>query len=558
MEQPTHFIPFTTSIKGISIPEKFTFPFFYEPHELSRRAAMDLQTYLEQQTDFDHNFGLKENQSGFVIGKMFGVLVVQTASGELGQLWAFSGKLADQNHWPKFVPTVYDMLSDKGYFKKEELVLNTLNEKIIQKEASPEGLEAKANKELLHNIASKEIAAYKLLQKQNKQRRSDFRSNNPDLSDEALQHLIQESQMENIRLRHLQLEWKTKLEAAQATFHRWEQEIESLKEERRQRSAQLQNQLFSEYTFLNQFGATKNLLDLFEGNPPAGAGECAAPKLLHYAFQHQLTPIAMAEFWWGQSPKSEIRKHQQFYPACTGKCAPILSHMLEGIPLEDNPFLVNEGQTKTLEIIYEDAYLMVINKPESLLSTPGKNISDSVYTRIKAQYPEATGPLLVHRLDQATSGLLLIAKTQAIHKKLQYQFISRKIEKKYIAILEGIPQYNEGAIDLPLRVDLDNRPHQIVCETYGKPAKTHWKILQKDEKNVVVEFKPITGRTHQLRVHAAHSSGLNSPIKGDDLYGSKADRLYLHAYELIFWHPILKKRMLLNCNPPFYKMQIEY
>lgn len=558
MEQPTHFIPFTTSIKGISIPEKFTFPFFYEPHELSRRAAMDLQTYLEQQTDFDHNFGLRENQSGFVIGKMFGVLVVQTASGELGQLWAFSGKLADQNHWPKFVPTVYDMLSDKGYFKKEELVLNTLNEKIIQKEASPEGLEAKANKELLHNIASKEIAAYKLLQKQNKQRRADFRSNNPDLSDEVLHHLIQESQMENIRLRHLQLEWKTKLEAAQATFHRWEQEIESLKEERRQRSAQLQNQLFSEYTFLNQFGATKNLLDLFEGNPPAGAGECAAPKLLHYAFQHQLTPIAMAEFWWGQSPKSEIRKHQQFYPACTGKCAPILSHMLEGIPLEDNPFLVNEGQTKTLEIIYEDAYLMVINKPESLLSTPGKNISDSVYTRIKAQYPEATGPLLVHRLDQATSGLLLIAKTQAIHKKLQYQFISRKIEKKYIAILEGIPQYNEGAIDLPLRVDLDNRPHQIVCETYGKPAKTHWKILQKDEKNVVVEFKPITGRTHQLRVHAAHSSGLNSPIKGDDLYGSKADRLYLHAYELIFWHPILKKRMLLNCNPPFYKMQIEY
>lgn len=558
MEQPTHFIPFTTSIKGISIPEKFTFPFFYEPHELSRRAAMDLQTYLEQQTDFDHNFGLRENQSGFVIGKMFGVLVVQTASGELGQLWAFSGKLADKNHWPKFVPTVYDMLSDKGYFKKEELVLNTLNEKIIQKEASPEGLEAKANKELLHNIASKEIAAYKLLQKQNKQRRADFRSNNPDLSDEALHHLIQKSQMENIRLRHLQLEWKTKLEAAQATFHRWEQEIESLKEERRQRSAQLQNQLFSEYTFLNQFGATKNLLDLFEGNPPAGAGECAAPKLLHYAFQHQLTPIAMAEFWWGQSPKSEIRKHQQFYPACTGKCAPILSHMLEGIPLEDNPFLVNEGQTKILEIIYEDAYLMVINKPESLLSTPGKNISDSVYTRIKAQYPEATGPLLVHRLDQATSGLLLIAKTQAIHKKLQYQFISRKIEKKYIAILEGIPQYNEGAIDLPLRVDLDNRPHQIVCETYGKPAKTHWKILQKDEKNVVVEFKPITGRTHQLRVHAAHSSGLNSPIKGDDLYGSKADRLYLHAYELIFWHPILKKRMLLNCNPPFYKMQIEY
>jgi len=387
--------------------------------------------------------------------------------------------------------------------------LNALNEKIAQKETAPEGLEAQTNVTVLSNQAAKAVAEFKKLQKQNKQRRADFRTNNPNASEEVLQQLIQESQLENIRLRHLQLEWKAKIESAQATFQRWEQEIESLKEERRQRSAQLQNQLFSEYAFLNRYGVTKNLLDLFEGNPPAGAGECAAPKLLHYAFQHRLTPIAMAEFWWGQSPKSEIRKHQQFYPACTGKCAPILSHMLEGIPMEDNPFLVNEGQSKTLEIVYEDAYLMVINKPESLLSTPGKNISDSVYTRIKAQYPDATGPLLVHRLDQATSGLLLIAKTQAIHKKLQYQFISRKIEKKYIALLEGIPQQNSGTIDLPLRVDLDNRPQQIVCETFGKPATTLWKVLRKDTNTVVVEFQPITGRTHQLRVHAAHPRGLN-------------------------------------------------
>jgi tRNA pseudouridine32 synthase / 23S rRNA pseudouridine746 synthase len=551
MERPTHFIPFTTTLEGIAMPEKFTFPYFYEPHELSRRAAKELQTYLGQQTDFDHNFGLDENQTGPVIGKMFGVLVVQTASGELGQLWAFSGKLADQNHWPKFVPTVYDMLTEKGYFKKEELVLNALNEKIAQKEASPEWLEAKANKELLHNMASKEIAEYKLLQKQNKQRRADFRTNNPDLSEVALHHLIQESQLENIRLRHLQLQWKAKLEAAQATLHRLEQEIELLKEERRQRSAQLQNQLFSEYAFLNQFGATKNLMDLFKGNPPAGAGECAAPKLLHYAFQHQLNPIAMAEFWWGQSPKSEIRKHRQFYPACTGKCAPILSHMLEGIPMEENPFLVNDALTKTLEIIYEDAFLMVINKPESLLSTPGKSIKDSVYTRLKKLYPEATGPLLVHRLDQATSGLLLIAKTQEIHKKLQYQFISRKIEKKYIAILEGIPQNNSGTIDLPLRVDLDNRPQQIVCETYGKPATTLWKVLRNGTNTVMVEFQPITGRTHQLRVHAAHPRGLNCPIKGDDLYGTKADRLHLHAATLRFWHPIEKKIMELESPTPF-------
>lgn len=551
MERPTHFIPFSTPLEGIVLPEKFTFPFFYEPHTLSRIAAKELQTYLEYQTDFDHNFGLDEHQKGPVIGKMFGVLVVQTASGELGQLWAFSGKLADQNHWPKFVPTVYDMLTEKGYFKTEERVLNALNEKIAQKETAPEGLEAQKNVTVLSNQAAKAIAEYKKLQKQNKQRRADFRINNPNASEEVFQQLIQESQLENIRLRHLQLEWKAKIESAQATFQRWEQEIESLKEERRQRSAQLQNQLFSEYAFLNRYGVTKNLLDLFEGNPPAGAGECAAPKLLHYAFQHQLTPVAMAEFWWGQSPKSEIRKHQQFYPACTGKCAPILSHMLEGIPMEDNPFLVNEGQSKTLEIVYEDAYLMVINKPESLLSTPGKNISDSVYTRIKAQYPDAIGPLLVHRLDQATSGLLLIAKTQAIHKKLQYQFIARKIEKKYIALLEGIPQQHSGTIDLPLRVDLDNRPQQIVCETFGKPATTLWKVLRKNSNTVLVEFQPITGRTHQLRVHAAHPRGLNCPIKGDDLYGTKADRLHLHAATLRFWHPIEKKIMVLESPVPF-------
>ncbi|MCZ8168723.1 MAG: pseudouridine synthase [Flavobacterium sp.] len=552
MERPTHFIPFSTPLEGIVLPEKFTFPFFYEPHALSRIAAKELQNYLEHQTDFDHNFGLDKHQKGPVIGKMFGVLVVQTASGKFGQLWAFSGKLADQNHWPKFVPTVYDMLTEKGYFKKEERVLNAFNEKIAQKETAPEGLEAQTNVTVLSNQAAKAIAEYKKLQKQNKQRRADFRTNNPNASEEVLQQLIQESQLENIRLRHLQLEWKAKIESAQATFQRWEQEIESLKEERRQRSAQLQNQLFSEYAFLNRYGVTKNLLDLFEGNPPAGAGECAAPKLLHYAFQHQLTPVAMAEFWWGQSPKSEIRKHQQFYPACTGKCAPILSHMLDGIAMEDNPFLVNEGQSKTLEIVYEDAYLMVINKPESLLSTPGKNISDSVYTRIKAQYPDATGPLLVHRLDQATSGLLLIAKTQAIHKKLQYQFISRKIEKKYIALLEGIPQQNSGTIDLPLRVDLDNRPQQIVCETFGKPATTLWKVLRKDTNTVVVEFQTITGRTHQLRVHAAHPRGLNCPIKGDDLYGTKANRLFLHAFELRFWHPVFKKGLTVKSKPDFF------
>ena len=285
--------------------------------------------------------------------------------------------------------------------------------------------------------------------------------------------------------------------------------------------------------------------------PPAGSGECSAPKLLQYAFANDLKPITMAEFWWGKSPNSEIRKHKNFYPACQSRCKPILTHMLKGVDLEENKMLEGLSEEKELEIIFEDDVLIVINKPAEFLSVPGKEISDSVYTRMKKKFPDATGPLIVHRLDMSTSGILVLTKTKEANKILQSQFIKRTIKKRYVALLDGNLQENEGIIKLPLRVDLDDRPRQLVCFKHGKPAETRWKVIQRENNKTRVHFYPITGRTHQLRVHASYFNGLNAPIIGDDLYGKKANRLHLHAEFIEFFHPKTKEKISFSIPPEF-------
>ena len=345
------------------------------------------------------------------------------------------------------------------------------------------------------------------------------------------------------------------IETAELQYTQLNAEILALKNQRKSLSSELQLKIFNQYQFLNSHNQSKSLFDIFantpQKTPPAAAGECAAPKLLQYAFNHQMKPLAIAEFWWGASPKSEIRKHQHFYPACQGKCKPILSHMLDGIKMDENPFLHNPGEAKSFDIIYEDDVMLVINKPAGLLSVPGKNIEDSVYLRIKNTYPNATGPLIVHRLDMATSGLLLIALTKDSHKHLQKQFTKRTVKKRYCALLDGILTADEGIIDLPLRVDLDDRPRQLVCYEYGKAAKTQWQVIERKDGKTKVYFYPITGRTHQLRVHAAHSLGLNTAIMGDDLYGDNADRLHLHAETIEFSHPISKERLSFKVDAEF-------
>lgn len=529
------FQTFKANITTIPLPEKFTFPFYYEPHPLSVIAAKALQNYLETQNDFQHNFGLNKNQEGLVIGKMFGVLVVQNQKNELGFLWAFSGKLAESNQHPLFVPTVFDMLEENSYFKKEETILNQYNKKIEKLENDENHLAALKHLEKIKQQAAVEIKDQKEQIKSNKKLRAEKRIT---FQIDSLNQLNKESQDEGILLKKMTQYWRHHIQAATELVDIFTQRINQLKEERKQKSSTLQQQLFAEYVFLNQYQELKSLEEIFKGNPPAGAGECAAPKLLHFAFKHELKPIAMAEFWWGQSPKGEMRKHQQFYPACTGKCEPILKHMLQGIPLEENPFEKNTAKGKELEIVFEDDYILLVNKPAEFLSVPGKQITDSVQTRIKASYPNA---MIVHRLDMSTSGLLLIGKTPEIYKKLQAQFIKRYVKKRYVALLDGLLSEDRGIIDLPLRGDLHNRPNQIVCFEHGKPAVTHWEVIERKDNKTLVYFYPITGRTHQLRVHAAHPLGLNTPIVGDDLYGTKANRLHLHAESITFIHSISKE-----------------
>jgi len=543
--KPSLFHPFQQNSAAIPLPEKFTFPFYYNPHPLSIIAARELQNYLEKQTDFEHNFGLNESHEGFVIGKMFGVLVVQNQNNELGFLWAFSGKLAESNQHPLFVPTVFDMLEENSYFKKEETILNQYNKKINKLENDKNYLAAVKHLEQTKLQAEEEIQTQKETIKLGKKSRAEKRKMLPA---EALEQLNKESQDEGILLKKMTQYWNHHTLEASESVDIFTAQINQLKEERKQKSSALQQQLFTEYAFLNQYQEVKSLAAIFEGNPPAGAGECAAPKLLHYAFKHQLKPIAMAEFWWGKSPKGEMRKHKQFYPACTGKCEPILKHMLEGIPMEENPFAINQAEGKELEIVFEDEYLLLVNKPAEFLSVPGKQITDSVQTRIKAIHPNA---MIVHRLDMSTSGLLLIGKSPEVYKKLQAQFIKRKVKKRYVALLDGVLSEDSGSIDLPLRGDLHNRPHQIVCFEHGKPAQTHWEVIERKDNKTLVYLFPITGRTHQLRVHAAHPLGLNTPIIGDDLYGTKANRLHLHAESITFQHPITNETLTIKIEIDF-------
>lgn len=551
------FQPFKTDISEIELPEKFTFPFYYEPHELSVVAAKELQKYLETQTDFEHNFGLKDHQEGLIIGKMFGVLVCQNQKGELGYLWAFSGKLAEVNHLEYFVPTVFDMLEENSFFNKEQDSINAINRKIETLESDENYLKTVSDLENTRTEAEQDIQRHKnhiKVQKKVRQLKRTTSEKELDSSsfEQLAEELKQESQQEGILLKKMMAYWNYKTIDSEKEVAHFEEKINELKELRKQKSNALQQRLFAEYAFLNSIGQTKSLGEIFDNNPPAGAGECAAPKLLHYAFQHHLKPVCMAEFWWGQSPKSEVRKHNQFYPSCKSKCEPILlGHMLQGLVMDENPFEYNPAQGKDIEIVYEDEAIAVVNKPAEFLSVPGKTISDSVYARMKARYPDATGPIIVHRLDMSTSGIMLIAKTEAAYLNLQSQFIKRNIKKCYEALLDGVVLQKEGIIDLPLRVDLDDRPRQLVCYDYGKPAQTHWEVIAIENGKTRIHFYPITGRTHQLRVHASHKLGLNTPIVGDDLYGSKANRLHLHAKAIAFKHPVTKEEMRIEIAPEF-------
>ncbi|MBA5791840.1 RNA pseudouridine synthase [Flavobacterium sp. xlx-214] len=553
------FIPFSEDVSKIELPEKLNFPFYYKVHPLCEIAANEVQRYLENEFNSEHNFGLDATNELLPIGKMFGVLVVEK-EGVLGYLAAYSGKLANSNSVAFFVPPVFDMLHEDGYFLMKEKDLNAINSEINNLENNTDLLDLEQKIKTYQVESDQKITAFKHEMKLKKEQRKMVRENQiGSLSTtdfDALQkELVKQSLYDKHLLKTLSNEHQSTINELVIKKHEFEKIIQNLKEERKVKSNHLQQWLFTNYTFLNAKHQLKSLKSIFEnslhGLPPAGAGECCAPKLFQYAYKHNLKPVALAEFWWGQSPKSEIRKHKQYYPSCWGKCEPILGHMLQGLEVEENPFLKNPAEGKKLDIIYDDPYLVVVNKPAEFLSVPGIHISDSVYQRIKNRYPHATGPLIVHRLDMSTSGIMVLAKNKDVHENLQKQFIKRKVAKKYIALLDGLVSENEGTIDLPLRGDLDDRPRQMVCYEYGKKSQTKFKVLATNVNETRIEFTPITGRTHQLRMHSAHILGLNVPIKGDDLYGTKADRLHLHAFSLGFYHPISKEWVVFEVAPDF-------
>ncbi len=555
----SHFINFKSSTSKIKLPKKFTFPFYYTPHPLAKIASKELQEYLETQNDFIHNFGLSKNSDEMAIGKMFGVLVVKNQKNELGYLVAFSGKLADNSLPKKFVPPVFNIREKGSFFLKTEEEISKINRQLAVLTSNKEYISLKKSlQKLLKDVEQDLALVRKKLKRYKKERKLKKEINKPLLSKEAYKLLCKKLEQESFNnqfyIKELQEYYEDKIAKKKKEFNVFEDEIVRLKKLRKEKSNALQHYIFTNYTFLNQQKKRNSLLSIFkELNefPPAGSGECAAPKLLHYAFANDLQPICMAEFWWGISPNSEVRKHKHFYPACQSRCKPILKHMLDGISVDENVLLENLSETKEIKIIYEDDDILVIDKPHDFLTVSGKNIKDSVYIRIKEKYPNATGPLIVHRLDMSTSGILLIAKTKEANKILQSQFIKRTIKKRYVAILDGVIYEDSGKIELPLRVDLDDRPRQLVCFEHGKQAKTLWKVIERKDNKTRVHFYPITGRTHQLRVHAAHQNGLNMAILGDDLYGKKADRLHLHAEFIEFLHPSTSKKMSFTVTADF-------
>ena len=589
---------------SIPSPRQFTYPFCYEVDPLAEAASLELQRYI---ADAD----LMSTEKG--CGKMFGVLVVEyeDESGALqrGFLAAYSGLLGGRNDWPYFVPPVFDAQQPDGHFKRTEREISAINSEIAAIENDAEYLQSVEQHEQTKKRLQAEVDAFKAEVDAAKVRRDARRKSGEPLSEEEQAEMIRESQFMKAELRRR----RKAMEQADSTLTTHHSTfLKSLQRKRKQMSDELQRWLFSAYRMLNAKGEERDLIDIFReythAMPPAGAGDCCAPKLLQYAYLHHLRPVCMAEFWWGESPASEIRHHLHYYPACRSKCLPILTHMLKGLDVAPNP-LAQKRHSAEPRVLYADDYIMVVDKPAGMLSVPGKaesvrsEFSDSANISVEeyfanlqlptnSQLPteqftigEADNSKLktqnskflkaAHRLDMDTSGLLVLARTEQAYVELQRQFASRETVKRYEAVLSGVPTQNSKlktqnssaqpsgcleAISLPLIADINDRPRQRVDMEHGKPALTLYNIVEVravdantavayttkkvDKGRTLIHLYPKTGRTHQLRVHCAHPLGLACPILGDPLYGTeRADRMYLHAAELTFRHPVTGETM---------------
>ncbi|MFC4095366.1 RluA family pseudouridine synthase [Euzebyella saccharophila] len=490
-------------------------------------------------------------------GRMLGVLVVKTKEGALGYLSAYSGELQAELEIMPFVPPVYQL--PKGENFPEMVQINSISTEVRTLEESEGYISTKIELQQILKETEVNILEAKKKAKIAKEKRDELRKKADGLPENErkyqLDELNRQGAHDGMDLRRYIRSENLRREKAKEVVREIENRIDGLKVLRREKSGKLQEAIFESFVFMNNLGERKNALEVFNDFgvevPPAGAGECAAPKLFQYAFQHLMTPIALAEFWWGPSPNSEIREHGKFYPACKGKCQPILAHMLKGIQVKPNPLLENFGEDKDLEILFEDEHLVIVNKPSGMLSVSGRYIKDSVQTRVQQLYPKATGPMIVHRLDQDTSGIMIVALNKASHKRLQQQFLERSIQKTYMAILEKPIHKSSGVIELPLILDINNRPMQMVSYKHGKPALTHYEVVEEAALRTLIKLRPVTGRSHQLRVHCAHKLGLHAPIVGDNLYGTPEKRLCLHAQQIKFSHPVTGETIHIKTDLPF-------
>ena len=542
LAQYTPLLPLNqTATQDLSIPTRFTFPYYYTPHPTCELAMLQLQQSL---TDC----GVNETSQG----NLYAVLLVQDpTTQELGYLSAFSGlqldpSLASQLNNINFVLPAFDSEQFQSHNSANLASQSQLADDIKKLQQSHNLDILVAELEELTVESAQAIEAFQLAMTVKKAQRSELREQanqekalgNLESAANLLKQLGNQSSQEKRDLKALRIEWKQKIAERQSQVDLIESELKNRKQDHQAISEQLETQRLSHYRFINQALESKSLLELLDGKDALeGSGDCCLPKLLNFAFEHGFRPLALSEFWWGVPPTDIIRQHANLYPVCQSKSFEILDHQLSGIELEDNPLIVNPAVGKSFDIVYEDDEIVVVNKPEEFLSVPGKFIEDSVYTRIKARYPNATGPLIIHRLDMSTSGLLILALTAESNKHIQKQFIDRTVEKRYTALLDGEITGKSGDISLPLRGDITDRPRQLVCHEHGRNADTYWEAIGTSNGKTKVHLYPKTGRTHQLRVHCAHPLGLGVPIRGDDLYGYKRERLHLHAGYLKLIHP---------------------
>ncbi len=543
------------------VPGSFPSPFDESgPSALARRAAELLQAELR----VGHLApGLPSAAlHGPEGGKMFGVLVVREPGGRIGFLRAFSGMLAGRWDVPGFVPPLFDRETRARLEPEGEAVVKALLAREEAARTSPELAALRAAHEAQQARHATERAAlrarHEAKRRQRHARRAELTASTT-LGDvekrEALHALNQESRGDKAEWRRMEAAHEEARRSLAPELARLERRLRAHERLRQYVCRVLMKRLHDTYAVPNARGERRPLRALFtSGEPPSGAADCAGPKLLAHAFTRGLQPLALAEFWWGAPPPAGGRASGAFYAACRDKCAPLLPFMLDGLTVASTrTFAPPVAASGGLSILFEDAWLVVVDKPCDLLSVPGREASmtDSVLTRLRARYPHATGPLLVHRLDLDTSGLLVAALDLETYAALQRQFVQREVHKRYVAWVQGQVKGEQGTIDFPMRVDLDDRPRQIHDPVHGKPAVTEWRVLARSAERTRVAFFPHTGRTHQLRVHAAHPLGLGAPIVGDRLYGHPGGRLLLHAEALSFQHPATGQRVSFELPAPF-------